>query len=65
MKSNLKILILALCLGAMTTLFSCGDDDDNCPDKTFNSLADCEDATDGMRCICVKEGSEWKAIIDP
>ena len=31
MKSTLKILTLALCLGGMVSLFSCGDDDDPGP----------------------------------
>jgi len=64
MKTKVKTFILFLFLGGMTALFSCGDDDD-CPDKSFNSLADCEDATEGMKCICVKEGGVWKAILNP
>ena len=48
----------------MTTFSSCGDDDD-CPGETFNTLAECEDATDGKKCVCVQEGTGWKAILNP
>ena len=61
MKTKLRTLILVLFLGGMTALFSCEGNDD-CPNQSFNSLADCEDATDGKLCFCVQEGGEWKAV---
>ena len=45
--------------------FNACNDDDDCPSQTFNTLAECEDATDGKKCVCVKEGSGWKAILNP
>lgn len=65
MKSKFKMILLALIFGVFMVQFSCGSDDDDCPDKTYNSLAECEDAVDGKKCICVKEGSGWKAILNP
>ena len=50
-------------LAYITSLESCGND--NCPSQTFNSLQDCEDATDEKKCICVPEGNGWKAVINP
>jgi hypothetical protein len=49
--------------GSITAVVSCSDD--NCPTGTFNTLADCESATDGKKCICVPEGNGYKAVIDP
>ena len=63
MKTAVKILVMALCFGAMTAIVSCSDDD--CPSGTFNSLKDCEDATDGKKCVCVEEDGDWKAILNP
>ena len=63
MKTKARLLILSLLIGATTGLISCGDDD--CPSKSFDTLEACEDATDGMMCICVKEGDSWKAVINP
>ena len=54
---------MVLWFGSMTAIISCSDD--NCPSGTFNTLADCEDATDGKKCICVQEGSDWKAVLNP
>lgn len=65
MKTKVKILILALSFGTLTTIISCNNGDDDCPSQSFNSLQECEDATDGKKCVCVKEGSVWKAILNP
>ena len=63
MKNIAKTLLIAVIMG-MSSMYGCSNDED-CPDQTFNSLADCEDATDGKKCVCVKEGSGWKAILNP
>ena len=63
MKTTVKILIMALWFGSMTAIASCSDDD--CPSGTFNTLAACEDATDGKKCICVPEGNGFKAVLNP
>ena len=41
MKTKVKTFILALCLGGMTALFSCGDDDAN-PSADFCDFDLCE-----------------------
>ena len=64
MKRKPKLLLMLIAIVAMTTFASCGDDDD-CPGETFNTLAECEDATDGKKCVCVQEGTGWKAILNP
>jgi hypothetical protein len=64
MKTTVKILVMALCFGSITAVVSCNNDD-NCPSQTFNTLQACEDATDGMKCICVPEGNGFKAILNP
>jgi len=65
MKTKVNILTLALSLWAMTAMVSCNNDDEDCPNQTFSTLQECEDATDGKKCACVPEGSEWKAILNP
>ncbi len=65
MKLIVKTFFLTLSIGLMIAFSSCNDGDEDCPDKTFNSLQECEDATDGMKCVCVKEGSGWKAVLNP
>jgi hypothetical protein len=65
MKNTIKILVMALCFGSITAVVSCSKDDENCPSQTFDTLAKCEEATDGMKCICVPEGNGYKAILNP
>jgi len=65
-KTKVKILAMVIGLYALaylTSLESCSND--NCPNQTFNTLQDCEYATDGKKCICVKEGNSWKAKLNP
>ena len=59
-----KILLMALLIGGLIGFSACNGDED-CPNNTFSTLAECEDATDGMKCICVQDGNEWKAILNP
>ena len=63
MKGKLEILLLCIFIGAMIAFNVCSDDD--CPSGTFNSLKDCEDATDGKKYVCVEEDADWKAILNP
>jgi hypothetical protein len=65
MKNTVKILVMALCFASMTAIVSCNNADENCPSQTFDTLAKCEDATDGMKCICVPDGNGYKAILNP
>jgi hypothetical protein len=65
MKTKAKILILSLFIGATTTFISCSNDDDNCPSQTYSSFAECDKATNDVECICVQDGSEWKAVLNP
>jgi hypothetical protein len=66
MNTKAKILLIILSFGFMSAFISCSNDpDENCPSQTFDTLAECEDATDGMKCICVPEGTNFKAILNP
>jgi len=65
MKTNVKLLLMFFVIILITIGHSCDKDDDDCPDRMFDTLADCEDATDGKKCICIKEGDKWEAIYNP
>jgi hypothetical protein len=65
MKNSLKILIMALCFGSITAIVSCSKDEVNCTNKTFNSFAECDKETNDVDCICVQDGSVWKAVPNP
>ncbi len=64
MKFAAKIVLMTLCLGAVSTMTSCNNDGD-CPKQSFNTLEACEDATDLKLCFCVKDGNNWKAVRNP
>jgi len=66
MKITVKLLLMFLVIILITIGQSCDkEEDDNCPDRLFDTLEECEDATDGKKCICIKEGDKWEAVINP
>ena len=59
MKNKIRIAMLTIIIAALPSFQACGDDD--CPSQNFDSFEECEDATDGELCICIKEGDHWEA----
>lgn len=53
MKTTLRTLILAFCLGGMTTLISCGDDDPT-ESNDFCDFELCE-SSDAAKAACMNE----------
>jgi hypothetical protein len=54
MKSGIKILTLALCLGGMVSLFSCGDDDPGPGSSDFCNFEACANS-DTAKKVCMDE----------